>query len=73
MDITSWYDGVREELEVLVQDKGQLKARDGAPFWNSVPLLGLSCGVRNPFICICYEPNCELYPAVYTMEKLDPP
>lgn len=22
VDITSWYDGIREELEVLVQDKG---------------------------------------------------
>lgn len=29
VDITSWYDGIREELEVLVQDKGQLKPRHG--------------------------------------------
>lgn len=41
VDITSWYDGVREELEVLAQDKGRWKPQRGArgPWFLVTPRL----------------------------------
>lgn len=69
VDITSWYDGIREELEVLVQDKGQSKVKNGVTVLEFLLLWWIwLCGVKNSFISTCRE----LCIAVQPVRKQDP-
>lgn len=70
VDITSWYDGIREELEVLVQDKGQSKLENGVTVLEFLFLWWIWLyGVKNSFISTCYEPIYEPCIAVQPVRK----